>query len=91
MRSDSERPNAGTWAAGFASLAAAAVDVDTQVDQALQKLLPALADQPLSTLPKDSPEAQAIRAIRTGGDGRIQGDNKREQAEWEAKRGLLGL
>jgi thymidylate synthase (FAD) len=36
-------------------------------------------------------EARAIRSIATGGTGDLPGDNKREQAEWAAKRARLGL
>jgi thymidylate synthase (FAD) len=36
-------------------------------------------------------EVEALRALRTGGDGSIASDNKREQAEWAAKRDALGL
>ncbi|MBS0197955.1 MAG: FAD-dependent thymidylate synthase [Planctomycetes bacterium] len=36
-------------------------------------------------------EIEAIRALRAGGDGKLATDNKREQAEWDAKRAKLGL
>jgi thymidylate synthase (FAD) len=36
-------------------------------------------------------EIEAIRALASGGPGAIASDNKREQAEWEAKRSRLGL
>ncbi len=36
-------------------------------------------------------EAQAVRSIARGGPADLQGDNKREQAEWTAKRARLGL
>ncbi len=36
-------------------------------------------------------EIEAIREIKSGGDGTLATDNKREQAEWAAKREQLGL
>jgi len=36
-------------------------------------------------------EIQAIQSLKAGGDGALPGDNKREQAEWAAKRAKLGL
>jgi thymidylate synthase (FAD) len=36
-------------------------------------------------------EVEAVRALGEGGSGQIATDNKREQAEWEAKRRSLGL
>jgi thymidylate synthase (FAD) len=36
-------------------------------------------------------EVEAIRDLRAGGTGEIKSDNKRERAEWEAKRKALGL
>ena len=36
-------------------------------------------------------EIDAIKAIAKGGDGTLATENKREQAEWQAKRRLLGL
>lgn len=36
-------------------------------------------------------EVEAIRNIRSGGGGALATDNKREQAEWEAKQRKLGL
>lgn len=37
------------------------------------------------------PEIDAIRGLRDGGDGTLRSDNKRETAEWEAKRKSLRL
>jgi thymidylate synthase (FAD) len=36
-------------------------------------------------------EIDAIRDLVKGGPGTLAGDNKRESAEWEAKRRMLGL
>jgi thymidylate synthase (FAD) len=36
-------------------------------------------------------EIQAIRDLRSGGSGTLNTSNKREQAEWDAKRASLGL
>ncbi|MBC7835558.1 MAG: FAD-dependent thymidylate synthase [Phycisphaerales bacterium] len=36
-------------------------------------------------------EAAAIRELKSGGSGALASDNKREQAEWDAKRKSLGL
>jgi hypothetical protein len=36
-------------------------------------------------------EIDAIKAIAKGGDGTLATENKREQAEWQSKRTLLGL
>jgi thymidylate synthase (FAD) len=36
-------------------------------------------------------EVQALKALAAGGDGRIATENKREQAEWDAKRAKIGF
>ena len=36
-------------------------------------------------------EIEALRGLRSGGDGQIKSENKRERAEWEAKRTRLDL
>lgn len=36
-------------------------------------------------------EIEAMRSLVKGGSGELASDNKREQAEWQAKRGQLGL
>jgi hypothetical protein len=36
-------------------------------------------------------ELEALRGARQGGTGELTTENKREQAEWAAKRGALGL
>ena len=35
-------------------------------------------------------EIEAIKALAKGGDGKLATENKREQAEWQAGRTLLG-
>jgi thymidylate synthase (FAD) len=36
-------------------------------------------------------ELEALRDVKAGGAGKLATENKREQAEWEAKRGRLGM
>ena len=36
-------------------------------------------------------EVEAMRSMRTGGDGSLTSDNSREKAEWDSKRASLGL
>ncbi|MBX3315869.1 MAG: FAD-dependent thymidylate synthase [Phycisphaeraceae bacterium] len=53
--------------------------------------LEAFKDYELDALRLTRLEIEAIRALASGGDGSITSDNQREQAEWAAKRQLLGL
>jgi thymidylate synthase (FAD) len=48
-------------------------------------------DYELDALRLTKLEVEALKRLREGGDGAIASDNKREQAEWAAKRASLGL
>jgi thymidylate synthase (FAD) len=53
--------------------------------------LEAWRDYELEGLHLSRLEVAALKNLATGGTGAIASDNKREQAEWAAKRGVLGL
>ncbi len=61
----------------------------------LQPIVPitmeAWRDYELEALHLTRLEVEAIKSLRTGGDGQLKSDNSREKAEWEAKRASLGL
>ncbi|MEM7755639.1 MAG: FAD-dependent thymidylate synthase, partial [Planctomycetota bacterium] len=51
----------------------------------------AFADYDLDALQLTHLEILALRDLAAGGSGELQATNKREQAEWTAKRAHLGL
>jgi thymidylate synthase (FAD) len=61
----------------------------------LQPIVPitmeAWRDYELESVRLTKLEVEAIRSLKSGGDGQIKTDNSRERAEWDAKRASLGL